>query len=159
MEMVMTRDELLIVARKQLYVAVATVGPDGGPQAATMRCAVSDEFELVLGTLSTSRKFANLQRNPEIAVVMWDPLFSLQIEGRFDVPEGAEGQRIKRVFARFFPADFRDRDARPQHLFFRVTPRWLRYCDFADEPARVTTHDFQSARTIQSVWPLLEKGL
>lgn len=155
----MTLEELLVVARKQLYVAVATVGEDGRPQAATMRCAVSDDFELVFGTLRTSRKFANLQRSPEIAVVMWDPMFSLQIEGRFDVPEGEDGARIKQVFARYFPADFRDRDARPMHTFFRVAPRWLRYCNFADEPARVTTHDFAAARTIQSVWPLLEKGL
>lgn len=155
----MTREELLIVARKQPYVAVATTSDDGKPQAATMRCAVSDGFELVFGTLSTSRKFANLQRRAEVAVVMWDPLFSMQIEGTFDLPDGRDAERIRQVFARFYPADFRDREARPTHLFFRVMPRWLRYCDFADEPARVTTVDFQADRTIQSVWPLLEKGL
>lgn len=154
----MTLDELLIIARRQHYVAMSTSG-ETGPQSSTMRCAVGDKFELVFGTLVTSRKFANMQRDPRVAVLLWNSLFSMQIEGSFDLPDGQELDRLKAVFSRAFPADFRDREARPAHRFFRVTPRWLRLCDFADEPARVTSVDFTTGVIRESAWPPLEKGV
>jgi len=89
-----------------------------------------------MGTLRTSRKIVNLRRNPKVAVLIWDDEFSIQIEGLFDEPTGADLERLRTCFANEFPHEFLIREGRPNHLFFRITPVWARYSDFTDEPGR-----------------------
>ncbi len=97
------RDELLDLTRKRYCAALATSTPDGRPQVAPLRYVVTDEFELVMGTLRTSRKSANLHRNPDVAVVIWDDDFLIQIEGTFDEPAAADEEWLHRFFAAEFP--------------------------------------------------------
>jgi len=149
------REELLRLARKRYYAALATSSPEGQPGAAPMRYAVTDTFELVMGTLRTSRKIVNLRRNPKVAIVVWDDEFSLQIEGLFDEPTGADLERLQACFANEFPREFLIREGRPNHLFFRVTPVWARYSDFMDEPGRVLTLDFVGQTETRGTWPVI----
>ena len=149
------RDELLDLTRKRYYAALATSTPDGRPEAAPLRYVVTDEFELVMGTLRTSRKSANLDRNPEVAVAIWDDDFSIQIEGTFDEPVAADQEWLERFFATEFPREARLRAGRPSHFFFRITPSWARYTDLTDEPPRVLTLDFGSETETRETWPVI----
>ena len=149
------RDELLRLTRKREIIALATSAPDGQPEVAPLRYAVTDGFELVMGTLRTSRKFTNLCRNSKVAVVVWDVEFSIQIEGTFDEPVGAEQERLRNVFASEFPWEARKRASRPGHVFFRITPTWARYSDFSDEPPRVLTLDFATETETRGTWPVI----
>lgn len=148
------RDGLLRLTRKRYYAALATSTPDGRPEVAPLRYAVTDEFELVMGTLRTSRKYANLGRNPNVAVVIWDDELSIQIEGTFDEPVGADQERLRSFFAAEFPREARLRASRPNHFFFRITPAWARYSDFTDEPPRVLTLDFATETETRGTWPV-----
>lgn len=74
-----------------------------------LRYVVTDDFELVMGTLRTSRKSANLDGNPEVAVAIWDDDFSIQIEGTFDEPVAADQEWLQRFFATEFPREARHR--------------------------------------------------
>jgi len=150
------RREFLGLIRKRYYGALATATPAGRPEVAPLRYALTDEFELVMGTLRTSRKYTNLQRNPEVAFVVWDDDFSIQIEGRFDEPVGTDQERLAHFFASEFPKEALIRADRPQHVYFRITPTWARYTDLSDDPPRVLTLDLASAGETRSSWPVIQ---
>ncbi len=149
------RSELLDRTRRRYYAALATSTPDGRPEVAPLRYAVTDEFELVMGTLRTSRKYSNLQRNRHVAVVIWDDDFSIQIEGTFDEPTGGDQERLRRFFAGEFPKEATLRAARVNHSYFRITPAWARYTDLTDEPPRVSTLDFVTETETRQAWPVI----
>jgi hypothetical protein len=149
------RDELLRLTRQRYIATLATASPEIQPQAAPMRYAVTDDFEIVMGTLQTSRKYANLQRNPKVAVLVWDSLFSIQIDGIFDQPGGLDLERLRDFFANEQPLEARIRAGRPAHLFFRIRPLWARYSDFMYEPGRVLTLDFERRTETRGTWPVV----
>lgn len=149
------RDELLRLTRKRDVLALATSSLDGRPQVAPLRYIVTDDFELVMGTLRTSRKYANLRRHPSVAVVVWGQEFSIQIEGTFDEPAGAGQERLRNLFSTELPSEAERRAGRPNHVFFSITPAWARYSDFTDEPGRVVTLDFASETETRGTWPVI----
>jgi len=126
----MTRAELIAFLRAQKWAVVASVGAGGAPQAAVVGVAVTDELELVFDTLGSTRKAANLARDPRIAVVIgWDDAQTVQLEGIADQPVGAERERLQRIYFARFP-DGPTRLAWPGITYCRVRPTWIRYSDF-----------------------------
>ena len=57
----------------------------------------------------------------------------MQLEGIADEPRGADLDRLLALDFATFP-DGRERQAWPGMTYFRVTPTWLRYSDYAAEP-------------------------
>ena len=126
----MNRSELIAFLRRHRLCIQGSVSSSGGPQAAVVGFAVSDEAEIVFDTIGTSRKMANLRRDPRIAVVVgWDDEQTAQIEGVADEPAGAELQRLKEVYFRAFP-DGVERQGWKDITYVRVRPTWVRYSDF-----------------------------
>lgn len=125
-----TRAELVAFIRAHKWGVVASTGPAGEAQAAVVGISVTDDLEVVFDTLGSTRKAANLRRDPRIAVVVgWDEAQTVQLEGVADEPAGAELERIRAVYFAAF-ADGPTRLAWPGITYFRVRPRWLRYSDF-----------------------------
>lgn len=149
------KQELLRLTRQRYIAALATAASDGKPQASPMRYAVTNDFEIVMGTLHTSRKFANLRSNAKVAVLVWDSLFSIQIDGVYDEPGNADLGRLRDAFDHEFPLEARIRSGRPAHRYFRIRPEWARYTDFMDEPARVLTLDFARGTETRGTWPVI----
>lgn len=150
-----SKDELLRLSRQRYIATLSTASGDGQPQSSPMRYTVTDDFEIVMGTLRTSRKFANIERNPKVAVLIWDSLFSIQIDGLFDQPTGTELVRLQDCFDNEYPLEARIRAGRPAHAYFRIKPVWARYSDFMDEPARVLTLDFDLRTEVRGTWPVV----
>jgi sulfate adenylyltransferase large subunit len=126
----MTRAELLAFLRRHRLCIQASVSPSGGPQAAVVGFAVSDDLEIVMDTLGTSRKVGNLRRDPRVALVVgWDDEQTVQIEGVADEPEGVDLARLKAVYFQVYP-DGVDRQAWKDITYLRVRPTWVRYSDF-----------------------------
>lgn len=141
------RDELLQFLRAQPWAVEATVTGEGGPQAAVIGVAVSDELELVFDTLATSRKARNLRANPRVALVIgWDHGQTAQLEGLADEPVGAELRRVQDVYLRRFP-DGHARAALPDIVYVRVVPSWIRYTDFRTTPPTVAVFEGDLARS------------
>ena len=85
----MDRQGLLTFLRRHRLCVQASVAADGGPQAAVVGYAVSDQFELIFDTLASTRKAQNLRRDARIAIVVgWDGEQTLQLEGLADEPSG-----------------------------------------------------------------------
>ncbi|MBO0839778.1 MAG: pyridoxamine 5'-phosphate oxidase family protein [Sciscionella sp.] len=119
---------------------VATVGPHGRPQAALVGIAATDDAEIVFDTSRNSRKFANIARLRDVALVIgWDDEVTVQLEGPADVPTGTERERCLAAYFDQYP-DGRQRAESPNITHIRVRPRWVRYSDF--RPETFGSHEF-----------------
>jgi len=129
--------ELLARLRQSRYAVVATLGPNGAPQAATVGFAATDERELVFDTLTSTRKWHNIQRDARVAVVVTEGETTFQLEGVADTPSGAAHERLLAAYLAVFP-DGAERLQAPGIMHVRVTIRWLRYTDYREaEPVIV----------------------
>jgi PPOX class probable F420-dependent enzyme len=130
----MTRTELLGFLRGRKLAVVASATPDGRPQAAVVGFAVSDSLEIVFDTITSTRKYQNLRRDPRIALVIgWDGEITVQIEGVADFPTGDDLDRIRECYFIAYP-DGRERLSWPGITHACVRPTWIRYSDFTSDP-------------------------
>ncbi|HET9358168.1 MAG TPA: pyridoxamine 5'-phosphate oxidase family protein [Vicinamibacterales bacterium] len=143
----MTRNELLAFMRSERYAVQASVSARGRPQAAVVGIAVSDAFEIVFDTLDSTRKAVNLRANPGVAFVIGGTgegdERTVQYEGTADVPEGAERERLQRLYFDRFP-DGKDRQAWPGLIYVRVKPSWIRYSNFNVQPPQIVEFDLST---------------
>src|SRR5690606_22097296 len=132
-----TRERVVAFLRAARHWTIATVGPEGAPQSAVVGVAVGDDLTLVLDTETTTRKLANLRRDPRVSLVMWSGAATAQIEGVADEPTGDERAAVQRVYLAAFP-DGAERAAWPTITYVRVRAAWVRFTDFGgDAPATV----------------------
>jgi uncharacterized glyoxalase superfamily protein PhnB len=133
----LTAAELLAFLRRHRLAVQASRSAAGGPQAAVVGFAVSDELEIVFDTETTSRKYANLMADPRIALVVgWDDEVTAQLEGVADFPTGKAAERIREVYFGVYP-DGRERMAWPDICHVRVRPSWARLSGFNVDPPRI----------------------
>jgi PPOX class probable F420-dependent enzyme len=132
-----TRAELLAFLRRHRLAVIATVAPDGAPEAALVGFAVTDALEIVFDTSLATRKVANLRAAPKIALVVgWDREATAQLEGVADFPEASELAELHRAYFAAYP-DGVARAADPRIGYVRVRPSWARFSDFEATPARI----------------------
>lgn len=126
----MTRSGLLAFLRNHKLCVQSSVHADGAPQAAVVGYACTDELELVFDTVTTSRKYRNLQADARCAIVVWDDAITVQLEGVADEPTGEDLERLRAAYFVAYP-DGRDRLRDWADLtYIRVRPHWIRYSDF-----------------------------
>jgi len=146
-----TPQELLAFMRQHRVGVQASVAGGVAPQAAVVGIAVTDRFEIIFDTTTSTRKLENLRRNPRIAFVVGGPaegdVRTVQYEGVADEPFDAELARVKSVYYQVYP-DGPTRTAWPGLTYVRVRPIWIRYSDFSvDPPAIVEFTDADLVRT------------
>jgi hypothetical protein len=133
---VISVEDLLAFLRGHRLAVVASVSADTA-QAAVVGIAVTDRFEIVFDTLSSSRKAGNLRRNPNLALVIGGLIEgderTIQYEGIADEPAGTELERIRQAYYLVYP-DGRDRVHWPGLIYVRVRPTWIRYSDYNTDP-------------------------
>jgi PPOX class probable F420-dependent enzyme len=129
----MDRRELIDFVRTCALGVIASRGPDGSPQAALVGIAATDEGEFVFDCSRGSRKYANIERDPAVALVVgWDDEVTVQVEGSAQILGGADLERCKTAYFEQYP-DGQQRAASPETVHIRVIPRWLRYSDYRPE--------------------------
>lgn len=126
------KEEIYEFVRAQGMAVVATVTKSGLPEAALVAIAVNRDLELVFDTVRTSRKYANLEANPAVAIVVGfesQVEVTLQYEGIADEPYGDEMNRYREMYFDRWP-DGRARLSWPDIVHIRVRPSWVRFSDF-----------------------------
>jgi general stress protein 26 len=142
--MSITKANLLEFLRLHHYGVEASHAIEGPPQAALVSFVVNDRLELFFDSFDSTRKVANLRRDPRIAFVIGGYIpgdqRTVQYEGGVDVPGGAELERFKSDYFALHPDGLR-RSGLPGITYFRVRARWIRYTDFNAAPARVVVFE------------------
>ncbi|HEV2490843.1 MAG TPA: pyridoxamine 5'-phosphate oxidase family protein [Candidatus Acidoferrales bacterium] len=140
--MPISRAELVAFLREVPLLTLATLSPEGAPQAALLGVAVSDDLELVLDTLETTRKFRNIRRDPRVAFVFGKAggykfgehdERTLQYEGLAEIPAGEELKRAQTLYFGLFP-EGRERLKWPHITYIRARPTWIRFSDYNRNP-------------------------
>lgn len=145
----MTREALLSILKGQRLAVQSSVAPGERPQAAVVGVAFTDDFEVLFDTLESTRKVANLRRNPAIAFVLGGRVageeWTVQAEGVADEPWGAELERLRRIYFAVF-ADGPARAAWPGITYVRARLTWARYSDFHTTPPFIAEFDERALR-------------
>jgi pyridoxine/pyridoxamine 5'-phosphate oxidase len=129
----MNRAALIEFVRGRGLAVVATRTREGDPEAALVGITATDRGDLVFDTSRRSRKYANLQADQRVAVVIgWDDELTVQIEGNADEPSGDDRQRCLEAYFAQHP-DGRDRAKDPDITHIRIKVNWLRYSDYRAE--------------------------
>ena len=125
------KQDALDFIKKHAECVLASVSPDGVPEAATVLFAAEDDFTLYFGTEKKYRKYANLLANNKAAVVVGvnakEPK-TVQVQGEMEFFGGPEDiEYAKKLFTERNPAmvPFFKYDL----VFMRLKPTWLRYLD------------------------------
>ena len=117
------------------------MSPANGAQAAVVGFAVSDQFEIIFDTVTTTRKAVNLRRNPRVALVVggWSEgdERTAQIDGIADEPSGHDLERLKAIYYEAYP-DGPSRLSWPGLIYVRVRPTWIRFSDYTTSPPEFT---------------------
>ena len=128
----MDRAELVAFVRQHRVCVVSTVSSVGWPQSAVVGHAISDEAELVFDSVATTRKVANVRREPRVSVVVGSDEQTLQIDGLADEPTGVDLARLKKTYLATYP----DGAARePAVTYVRVRAVWARFSDYRNGEA------------------------
>ena len=137
----MARSELYEFLRKHRLAVISTIN-SASPQAAVVGIAVTEALDIILDTLSTSRKYANIIADPRVALTVWHDAVTVQYEGIADIPVGADLDACKRVYFEAWP-DGPERGKWPDIAYVRIRPRWIRYSDFGQTPASIEELTFE----------------
>ena len=128
------RDLHAFIVQHRLGV-VSSIGPDGAPQSALVGIAASTDIEIVFDTTTSTRKYANLVARPRCSVVVgWTGEQTVQLEGVAEELVGSELERLRAVYFEAWP-DGPSRLKWPGITHFVIRPTWIRYSDFAQDPA------------------------
>jgi len=117
---------------------LATLGPDGDPQAADLYYAETDDLALYFVSIPGSRHAANIVRYPRVAVTIhadtsrWRDIRGVQLEGSCALVTGAQRAGAWARYTAKFPfvlADAALSRALQKVSLYHITPRWLRWID------------------------------
>ena len=141
----METSEFVAFVRKHGLGVIATLGPQGTPQAAVVAVLATDLGEIVFGTERGSRKFANIRQRPAVALAIgWDDdEVTVQCEGIADEPSGADMDRCLKSYLDRFPGE-RRLVANGELGLVRVRMNWIRYDDPRPESFRHFEETFPS---------------
>lgn len=138
----MNKEDLYSYLKLHRFVVLASASEDGRPEAAAMGVAVNENLELVFDTIASSRKVANLRKNPRIAFVIgWENGKTAQYEGVAKELVGEDLTRYKPLYFEAFP-DGPEREQWPGITYFVVRPSWIRYSDFSVRPPEIKEFSF-----------------
>lgn len=122
----------------QHTLTLATIGPDGRPQAVDLYYAETDELDLYFVSISGSRHATNVARNPRIAATIhanssgWRDIQGVQLEGVCEQVTGTERAKAWMRYIEKFPfvlADAALARALKKVAMYRITLDWLRWID------------------------------
>lgn len=137
----MKLEDIWVFVRQHDLMMLATVTAEGKPEASVVEFGETDDFTIIIDTLMSSRKYENLQENPEVAMVIgWDDSITVQLEGR---AEELSGRALEQAQQAYFAKNPRAKKwaNRPEVAYFTIKPSWLRYSDLNQNPWQVEELD------------------
>ncbi len=139
----MKKQEVLNFIKSNEHAVISTCR-DNKPEAALIGFGETDDFELIFGTHSSSRKYQNLKENIMVAFVIgWkEDSITVQYEGRAVEIFGEELERYVNKYHQKVPSAVVHKN-HPDQTYFKVQPTWMRYSDLSGKEERVFEFHFK----------------
>ena len=119
---------------------LSTVNEKNLPEAALVGFAVTKDLKIIFDTVTTSRKYKNLLKNPAIAFVIgWENEITVQYEGVAKVL--SPDDTLLEIYFEKFPEGRERKSTWKDLVCFIVEPKWIRYSDF-NEPQKIEEFNF-----------------
>lgn len=139
MNEVTIKSKILEFLKEHELCVISTIHADGsGPQSAVVGFAETEDLEIIFGTSNKTRKYKNLQSNPNVSFVIgWSSEEgSIQYEGvATELPKG-ESEKYSSMMVKKNPDSEKYVDMDDQR-YFLVKPKWIRFSDNAGNPPDV----------------------
>lgn len=134
----MTKQEVLKFIKTKKHAVISTSSLNSDPEAALIGFGETDNFEIIFGTYSSSRKYKNLKKNGKVAFVIgWDDDYiTVQYEGTATEIFGDELEKYVALYHEKVPGAVIYRD-HPEQTYFKVKPTWIRYSDLSDHEEKI----------------------
>ena len=127
---------------------LATISPAHKPHAATIYAHVEPDFCFYFIVKTKTSKYENMQQEPHVAIVVTDEsaVTTVQAEGRVEFITNQEKiTRIRESIAKLaqkntpWPPPV-DQMKEGEYVVCKITPFWLRYANFKNQPSTDTQH-------------------
>jgi general stress protein 26 len=121
--------KILDFIRSEMLTVISTVGDNAKPEGAVIAFAETENLELIFGTSNSTRKYANIQKNPNVAFVIgWDAdaFITVQYEGVAKELTSDDAKTYNAIMAAKNPRAKKFGNRADQRYFF-VKPTWVRY--------------------------------
>ncbi len=120
---------------RHVLAVLATIDAEANrPEAAVVGFIQGEPLEIIFDTYSMTRKYKNLQRNNNVALVVgWNEHITVQYEG---IAEELKGEKLEH-YRQIYPLKFRATEkSEHEHVlrYFSVAPTWIRYSDVSKKP-------------------------
>ena len=127
----MKKTEILTFIYSHDLCVLSTVNPKNTPEAAVIKFAITNNFEIIFNTYNTYRKYKNMHSNQNVAVVIGgEKGITVQYEGKV---QELSGKELEQYSALFHQKHTKSKwHTHPQTRFFKIIPVWLRYSDVRD---------------------------
>jgi pyridoxine/pyridoxamine 5'-phosphate oxidase len=133
----MTINEVFEFIEQHDLTVVSTVSDDAVPESAVVEFGVYGNLNVVIDTLTTSRKYKNLQTNTEVALVIgWDKDITVQVNASAHLLDGDELTDAKQSYFAKNPRA-KKWDGRDDIVYFGFKPKWIRYSDVSQSPWQI----------------------
>lgn len=138
-----SREELSDFLRTQSFCVFSSVDANGAPQGATVAFSETHDGDFIIGTSVSSRKSANVDGNPHVALTVTDSVrrYTVQMEGIARKLSAEEFAEYADVHYEQLPASRPFKDA-PGQVHILISPTHIRFSDCSTYPWVLT--DFTS---------------
>jgi general stress protein 26 len=131
------QDFLYRYIHKRMIAVLSTTGLKG-PESAVMEFGETKDLEIIFDTLSTTRKYKNLENKPSVSFVIgWEEGTTVQYEGVATELHGKQLTKYKKILFTKNP-DFQKWEKLPNMTYFKVVPKWIRYSSMDKKPWEIT---------------------
>jgi uncharacterized pyridoxamine 5'-phosphate oxidase family protein len=157
-----TKSDVLAFLKKHKTASIATVTLGGKPECATLYYGIDDHFNFYFPTGTLSRKFKNIQKNPNVslAVTDVDRLTTVQMEGTAQaVFSSKKDRQIIRTLSKPLSPTISEIlnslwDPVPPVIkmkngllaILQVKIKWIRYADFSLPPKETGGQYYQTVK-------------
>ena len=121
------REKIEHVLHTNKFGVIATVGPTAPESAVITIITSTHEFEIVFGSFKGFRKNDNIKQNPNVSFVIgWDENLKQTVQIESTAKLLSDSDALSYV-----------EHLDPEKEYFKITPQWMRYSDFALKPREV----------------------
>jgi len=108
----------------QTFAVVSTINPDGAPQSSVVWIK-RDGDDLLFSSIRGRRKTRNLERDPRVSVVLYDPADGysyVEVRGTVSITEEGGDELINELSRKYTGEAFTESRPGAVRVVFRITP-------------------------------------